>query len=64
MEKKYKLYYYYPGKTYYQDITISAKSFASAYKESQAFLKKARANFAMLYEVENGNKILKFLNYE
>nr|DAE63885.1 MAG TPA: hypothetical protein [Microviridae sp.] len=64
MEKRYKLYYYYPGKRIYQDVVISAKSFAIAYKEAQAFLKKARANFAMLYEEESGTQIIKFLDYE
>lgn len=40
MEKKYELYYYYPGERIYRDVTISAKSFASAYRQAQAYLKK------------------------
>ena len=64
MEKKYELYYYYPGEKIYRDVTISAKSFASAYRQAQAYLKKSHANIVMLFESYNGKQIIKSLSHE
>jgi hypothetical protein len=64
MEKKYVLYYYYPGEKIYRDVIISAKSFASAYRQAQAYIKKSHANIVMLFESYNGNQIIEALSHE
>lgn len=63
MEKKYVLYYYYPGERIYRDVVISAKSFASAYRQAQAYLKKSHANIVMLFESYNGKQIIGALSH-